>query len=163
MVEYVSYNITDELRKDLLSGKKLPYGLRKGRRKKFSDDGLKNKLTQYKAGAVKGKLTYDQLTWLECIARTDELVVGGRYWISQNWEQTGAFVKILEKSTERNPAGLPSLVKVEVVQTEGAYKVGEIKSFNATQIYDTRDLSSKENFRKSLHEGQLKFVGEGSR
>jgi hypothetical protein len=163
VVEYVSYNITDELRKDLLSGSKLPYGLRKGRRKKFSDDGLKNKLAQYKAGAVKGKLTYDQLTWLECMARTDELVVGGRYWISQNWEHTGAFVKILEKSTERNPAGLPSSVKVEVVQTEGAYKVGEVKTMNATQIYDTRDLSSKENFRKSLHDGQLGSVGEGSR
>jgi len=162
MVEYVNYNITDGLRKEL-SGSKLPYGLRKGRRKKFSDEGLQGKLAQYKAGEVKGKLTYDQLTWLECMARTDELVVGGRYWISQNWEHSGAFVKILEKSTDPNPSGLPSSVRVEVVEPEGAYKVGQVKTLNATQIYDDRDLSSKYNFLKNLHSAPFSLVGAGSR
>jgi len=162
MVKYVNYNITDGLRKEL-SGSKLPYGLRKGRRKKFSVTGLQEKLAQFKAGTLTDKLTYDQFTWLECIARTDELVVGGRYWISQKWEHSGAFVKILEKSTDPNPSGLPSSVRVEVVEPEGAYKVGQVKTLNATQIYDDRDLSSKYNFLKNLHSAPFSLVGAGSR
>jgi len=167
MVKYVSYNIPDGSQ-DGLPKTKLPYGLRgssrrKARHKKFSEEGLKDKLEQYKAGTLTDKMTYDQFTWLECIARTDELVVGERYWISQNWENTGAFVKILEKSTDPNPAGLPSSVRVEVVEPVGVYKVGEVKTLNATQIYDTRDLSSKENFRKSLHSKSFSSVGVGSR
>tara|TARA_B110000908_G_C10072206_1_gene365628 strand:+ start:235 stop:738 length:504 start_codon:yes stop_codon:yes gene_type:complete len=166
MVKYVSYNIPDGSH-DGLPETKLPYGLRgssrrKARHRKFSEEGLKDKLAQYKAGTLTDKMTYDQFTWLECIARTDELVVGERYWISQNWENTGAFVKILEKSTKLNPAGLPSSVRVEVVQTVGAHKVGEVKTMNATQIYDERDHSSKENFRKSLHAAPFSLVGAGS-
>ena len=166
MVKYVNYNIPDESHDGLTT---LPYGLRgskriKGRHRKFSEEGLKHKLEQYKAGTLTDKMTYDQFTWLECIARTEELVVGEHYWISQNWENTGAFVKILEKSTELNPAGLPSSVRVEVVQTAGAYKVGDTKTMNATQIYDERDHSSQDNFRKNLHAAPFfSLVGAGSR
>ena len=109
MVKYVSYDIPDGSQ-DGLRTTKLPYGFREGRtkkyrkgRRKFSDEGLQGNLKLYKEGKLTDKLTYDQFTWLECIARTDELVVGGRYWISQNWEHTGAFVKILEKNTNINP------------------------------------------------------------
>jgi hypothetical protein len=93
---------------------------------------------------------YDQEIWLECFQRTDELIVGDYYWISQDWEKTGAFVKILEKSTELNRVGLPSLVTVEVVKPVGAYKLGQVKTMNATNIYDHRDHSSLENFRKKM-------------
>ncbi len=45
------------------------------------------------------KVPYLRPRNLECLDRTDELVVGDYYWISKEWEKTGAFVKILEKST----------------------------------------------------------------
>jgi|TARA_R110000744_G_C19163055_1_gene540724 hypothetical protein len=93
---------------------------------------------------------YDQETWVECITRTEELVVGDYYWISREWDTTGAFVKILEKSTELNRVGLPSSVKVEVVRAVGAYKLGEVRTMNATQIYDHRAHSSLDNFRKNM-------------
>ena len=93
---------------------------------------------------------YDQETWVECITRTEELVVGDCYWISREWDTTGAFVKILEKSTELNRVGLPSSVKVEVVRAVGAYKLGEVRTMNATQIYDHRAHSSLDNFRKNM-------------
>jgi hypothetical protein len=93
---------------------------------------------------------YDQETWVECITRTEELVVGDYYWISREWDTTGAFVKILEKSTELNRVGLPSSVKVEVVRAVGSYKLGEVRTMNATQIYDHRAHSSLDNFRKNM-------------
>ena len=170
MVKYVSYRFTqmeDELRKALKSSK-LPYGMRAGRRrrgarKKFSEEVLQDKLKSYKDGTLTGKLTYDQLAWLECISRTNELVIGGRYWISQHWELTGAFVKILEKNTDINSSGLPSSVTVEVVEPVGVYKVGDTKTLNATQIHDERDHSSKDNFIKSLHSRPFSLVGTVSR
>ena len=72
MVKYVSYNIPDGSH-DGLPETKLPYGLRgssrrKARHRKFSEEGLKDKLAQYKAGTLTDKMTYDQFTWLECIA-----------------------------------------------------------------------------------------------
>ena len=94
--------------------------------------------------------SYDQEIWLECLHRTDELVIGDYYWISREWEKTGAFVKILEKSTELNRVGLPSLVTVEVVKPVGAYELGQVKTMNATNIYDHREHSSLENFRKKM-------------
>lgn len=167
MVKYVSYDIPNELHKELRSSK-LPYGLRAGRRRKgarrkFSEEVLQDKLKSYKDGTLTGKLTYDQLAWLECISRTNELVIGERYWISQNWEHTGAFVKILEKNTDINPSGLPSSVIVEVVEPVGVYKVGDTKTLNATQIHDERDHSSKDNFIKNLHSSPFSLVGAGSR
>jgi len=102
-----------------------------------------------------GGFSYEKQQWLECIARTKELVVGNRYWISQDWEHTGAWVKILEKSTEMNSVGLPSTVKIEVLEDEspdGAYRVGMVKTMNATQIYDERHHASKENFKRSLQD-----------
>ena len=97
-----------------------------------------------------GGFSYEKQQWLECISRTNELVVGNRYWISQDWEHTGAWVKILEKSTELNTVGLPSTVTIEVMEIDGAYRVGLVKTMNATQIYDERQHSSKENFKRSL-------------
>jgi hypothetical protein len=108
----------------------------------------KEKLVQGVADSVPWR--YDQEIWLECITRTEELVVDKYYWISKEWEKTGAFVKILEKSTELNRVGLPSNVKVEVVRPVGAYELGEIKTMNATNIYDHRAHSSLENFRKKM-------------
>ena len=99
-----------------------------------------------------GGFSYEKQQWLECISRTKELVVGDRYWISQDWEHTGAWVKILEKSTELNSVGLPSTVKIEVVETDGAYTLGLIKTMNATQIYDERRHSSKDNFKRSMND-----------
>ena len=122
--------------------------------KKSLEEGRAN-WEQYKENIAKGisddvPYRYDQEIWLECLARTDELTVGDYYWISRDWEKTGAFVKILEKSTELNRLGLPSTVKVEVVKPVGAYKLGEVKTMNATNIYDHRDHSSLENFRKKM-------------
>ena len=48
------------------------------------------------------------------------------------------------------------------MQTVGAHKVGEVKTMNATQIYDERDHSSKENFIKNLHAAPFSLVGAGS-
>ena len=131
---------------------------RRKARKLFSKKSLeagRANWQQYKENVAKGladdvPYRYDQEIWLECLARTDELTVGDYYWISRDWEKTGAFVKILEKSTELNRVGLPSLVKVEVVKPVGAYKLGEVKTMNATNIYDHRDHSSLENFRKKM-------------
>ncbi len=122
--------------------------------KKSLEEGRAN-WEQYKENIAKGisdevPYRYDQEIWLECLARTDELTVGDYYWISRDWEKTGAFVKILEKSTELNRVGLPSLVTVEVVKPVGAYKLGQVKTMNATNIYDHRDHSSLENFRKKM-------------
>ena len=127
-------------------------------RRLFSEKSLeagREKWMQYKENVAKGlsdnvPYSYDQEIWLECLHRTDELVVGDYYWISREWEKTGAFVKILEKSTELNRVGLPSLVTVEVVKPVGAYKLGEVKTLNATNIYNHREHSSLENFRKHM-------------
>ena len=131
---------------------------RRKARQLFSKNSLqegREKWIEYKENVAKGladnvPFRYDQEIWLECLDRTDELVVGDYYWISRDWEKTGAFVKILEKSTELNRLGLPSTVKVEVVKPVGAYKLGEVKTMNATNIYDHREHSSLENFRKKM-------------
>jgi hypothetical protein len=145
---------------ELMKNSKLKRRRRVGRkaRRPFSEKSLtagrenwiayKEKLVQGVADSV--PWSYDQEVWLECITRTEELVVDKYYWISQEWEKTGAFVKILEKSTDLNRLGLPSKVKVEVVRPVGAYKLGEIKTMNATNIYDHRAHSSLENFRKKM-------------
>ena len=122
--------------------------------KKSLEEGRANWL-EYKDNVAKGiadnvPYRYDQEIWLECLQRTDELTVGDYYWISREWEKTGAFVKILEKSTELNRVGLPSLVTVEVVKPVGAYELGQVKTMNATNIYDHREHSSLENFRKKM-------------
>jgi len=127
-------------------------------RKLFSEKSLEEgraNWLKYKDNIAKGladnvPYRYDQEIWLECLHRTDELTVGDYYWISREWEKTGAFVKILEKSTELNRVGLPSLVTVEVVKPVGAYKLGEVKTMNATNIYNHREHSSLENFRKKM-------------
>jgi len=118
-------------------------------RKLFSEKSLEKGRANWKAGK-RSNWSYDQEIWLECLDRTDELVVGDYYWISREWEKTGAFVKILEKSTELNRVGLPSLVTVEVVKPVGAYELGQVKTMNATNIYDHREHSSLENFRKKM-------------
>jgi len=122
--------------------------------KKSLEEGRAN-WQQYKENVAKGlddnvPYRYDQEIWLECLERTDELTIGEYYWISRDWDHTGAFVKILEKSTELNRVGLPSLVTVEVVRPVGAYKLGEVKTMNATNIYDHKAHSSLENFRKKM-------------
>tara|TARA_R100000008_G_C3581603_1_gene168923 strand:+ start:404 stop:883 length:480 start_codon:yes stop_codon:yes gene_type:complete len=118
-------------------------------RKTFSEKSLEQAKKNWKDGK-RSNWSYDKEAWLEATVRTEELDMDRYYWISRNWEKTGAFVKILEKSTELNPAGLPSSVTVEVVKPVGAYQLGQIKLMNATQIFDHRAHASKENFRKYL-------------
>ena len=118
-------------------------------RKHFSEKSLEQAKQNWKDGK-RSNWSYDKEAWLEAIVRTEELDMDRYYWISQDWEKTGAFVKILEKSTDPNPAGLPSSVTVEVVQPAGAYRSGQIKLMNATQIFDHRAHASKENFKKYL-------------
>jgi len=168
MVKYVSYDFSRVGDAETSAGwdslQKVERNARYRGRRSMSDERLHEVVELYKEGKPLGKLTYEQLSWVECVARTEELVVGGRYWISQHWEHTGSFVKILEKSIKHNAAGLPSSVLVEVVESVGSpLRVGETKIMNATQIYDDRNQSSKENFVKSLQdsflEKSLKNVG----
>jgi hypothetical protein len=154
LLQYAPY--LDELMKNS-KFKKRRQADRKARRP-FSEKSLtagRENWMAYKEKLVRGvsdgaSWNYDQETWLECITRTEELVLDRYYWISKEWEKTGAFVKILEKSTDLNDVGLPSKVKVEVVRSVGAYTLGMIKTMNATQIYDHRAHSSIENFRKKM-------------
>ena len=155
---------TSDDTQEILENVKVNRNLRRSRqpsrraRKLFSEKSLEEgraNWLKYKENVAKGlgdnvPFRYDQEIWLECLDRTDELEGGDNYWISKEWEKTGAFVKILEKSTELNRVGLPSLVTVEVVKPVGAYELGQVKTMNATNIYDHREHSSLENFRKKM-------------
>ena len=81
----------------------------------------------------------------EELVRTKQLMAGEVYWLSQNWEHSGAWAKVLEKSTDISMRAYVEVKILELVPTYWSYKVGDIiKGMNATQLYDKRADSSKE-------------------
>src|SRR6267378_2064553 len=77
-------------------------------------------------------------------ARTAEIVVGNTYFLSAFHDVSGAYVKVLGKSTKTNKCGWASTVKVEVLTEVGEnpgsfYKPGNVTTVNATNLYDKRE------------------------
>jgi hypothetical protein len=78
-------------------------------------------------------------------ARTAEIVVGNTYFLSSFYDQEGATVKVLDKSTKKNKCGWASTVTVEVLQYVGDgpsssyYSVGKVTTVNASNLYERRE------------------------
>ena len=90
----------------------------------------------------------------KCKARTAEIVVGNTYFLSGFYDVSGAYVKVLEKSTHENKAGWASSVKVEMLVEVGRqpgnfYKPGNVTTVNACNLYERReDANPKRKFAK---------------
>lgn len=81
-------------------------------------------------------------------ARTAEIEVGKTYFLSGFRDVSGAYVKVLEKSTRTNRAGWASSVKVEMLVEVGRqpgnfYKPGQIATVNACNLYERREDAKK--------------------
>lgn len=72
--------------------------------------------------------------------RTEEIEIGGTYFLSSFYDKSGAMVKVLSKSTKLNSCGWPSSVEVEVLEPineKGSYyAVGSKHTVNATNLYE---------------------------
>ena len=81
---------------------------------------------------------------------TNALKIGGTYFLSSFYDKEGAMVKVLEATTKTNRAGWPSSVKVEVLEvitdrpnaSYQFYKIGDIHTVNATNLYTKREDAS---------------------
>lgn len=91
------------------------------------------------------------------IRATEALEVGAQYFLIDTYNQTTAKVTVLTKSTQRNAAGWPSSVEVEVVeQTEiktpyhrMVYVIGSKHIVCATNLYKNReDANPRRRFRR---------------
>tara|TARA_R100001244_G_scaffold119784_1_gene89352 strand:- start:274 stop:639 length:366 start_codon:yes stop_codon:yes gene_type:complete len=81
----------------------------------------------------------------EELERTKQLIAGDIYWLSQNWEHSGAWAKVLKKSTDISQRAYVEVKIMELVPAYWGHQVGDIiKGMNATQLYDKRQDSSKE-------------------
>jgi hypothetical protein len=84
----------------------------------------------------------------KCKARTAEIVIGNTYFLSSFYDQEGAMVKVLDKSTATNNAGWASSVKVEVLEyvgdgpTSSYYTPGKVVTVNASNLYERRELAN---------------------
>jgi hypothetical protein len=83
------------------------------------------------------------------IARTNEIKIGGRYFLSSFYDKDGAWVTVLSKSTKINQAGWPSSVNIEVIASVGDhdsdyYKAGSKHTVNATNLYEKQEHASPE-------------------
>lgn len=84
------------------------------------------------------------------VAATNAIVVGKTYFKSDFYDKRGAFVTVLDKSTERNAAGWPSSVKYRVIETfvpgeinrNHTLEVGYEGVCNASNLYTTREDAS---------------------
>ena len=81
----------------------------------------------------------------EALERTKQLIAGDIYWLSQNWEQSGAWAKVLEKSTDISQRAYVEVKIMELAPAYWGHQVGDIiKGINATQLYDKPEDASKE-------------------
>ena len=84
-----------------------------------------------------------------CITKTNSIVIGDTYFLSNFYDVEGSFVKVLSKSTKKNACGWPSSVKVQIINTYNIphhnkeyYAVGKVLSVNATNLYKNREDAS---------------------
>ena len=78
-------------------------------------------------------------------ARTDEIVVRGRYFLSSFYDKDGSWVEVLDKSHKTNSAGWPSSVTYRVLESVGglgAHPVGHEGICNASNLYERREDAS---------------------
>ena len=77
----------------------------------------------------------------------NKIVVGDTYFLSHFHDKEGATVRVVSKSNKRrNLAGFFSIVNVEVLSSDANYyKIGEIHTVNASNLYVRRELASPAN------------------
>ena len=81
----------------------------------------------------------------EALLRTKQLIAGEVYWLSQNWEHSGAWARVLEKSTDISQRAYVEVKIMELVPAYWGHQVGDIiKGLNATQLYDKPEDASAE-------------------
>ena len=86
-------------------------------------------------------------------ARTHEIVIGKNYFLSGFHDLSGAYVEVLEKSTQINNAGWASSVKVKMLVRVGDipgsfYEPGNVTTVNACNLYERReDASAKRKYQ----------------
>jgi hypothetical protein len=81
----------------------------------------------------------------EALLRTKQLIAGEVYWLSQNWEHSGAWARVLEKSTDISMRAYVEVKILKLVPAYWSHQVGDvIKGLNATQLYDKREDASAE-------------------
>ena len=106
---------------------------------------------------ITSKVKQDRLknvAFAEIKARTAEIVVGNRYFLS-SFYGNGAWVRVTSKSTEINMCGWPSTVTYESIEPVGtAFNVqkhfapGKTGTVNASNLYDTIEAALPQNKRK---------------
>jgi len=80
--------------------------------------------------------------------RHEEIQVGQEYFLSNFYDQEGCRVQVLEKTKEKNQAGFFSTVKVKILDRdlpkhlESLYEIGSVRTVNACNLYDRRELAS---------------------
>lgn len=87
-------------------------------------------------------------------ARTAQIEIGKTYFLSGFYDQSGAYVKVLGKSTKTNSAGWNSSVEVEMLVEVGGipgdfYKPGRVATVNACNLYERREDANPKNRRAS--------------
>lgn len=70
--------------------------------------------------------------------------VGQVYFLSNFYDKEGAMVRVVSKSNKvKNKAGFYSIVNVEILESDyHYYKVGEMHTVNASNLYERRELAS---------------------
>ena len=69
--------------------------------------------------------------------------VGQLYFLSNFYDVEGATVRVVSKSTKKNRSGWNSTVNVEILESDyHYYKVGEMHTVNATNLYEKREFAS---------------------
>ena len=88
-------------------------------------------------------------------ARTAEIVIGAKYFLSSFYDKDGVWVEVLKKSTKMNACGWPSSVTYKVLGHVGDpnavyYKIGKVGTCNATNLYSKpADASHSKKFPKT--------------
>lgn len=82
-------------------------------------------------------------------ARTNEIAVGQKYFLSIFHDKEGVWVEVLDKSAKINRAGFPSTVTYKILEQVGverhnapSYEIGKIGNCNATNLYERQELAS---------------------
>jgi len=77
--------------------------------------------------------------------RHAQIQVGKTYFLSNFHDKEGATVRVVSKSNKKNRCGWNSIINVEILQSDyHYYKVGEVHTVNATNLYDERRHASLE-------------------
>lgn len=86
----------------------------------------------------------------DVVEKTNKIEIGSTYFLSSFHDKEGAFVKVINKSTEENSCGWPSQVKVEVIEAINPhndwarkhYAPGTMHTVNACNLYTKREDAS---------------------